>query len=258
MGEERISLIEVRMKRFLLLVAYDGTDFHGYQIQPKARTVEGVLNQTLSEFLKEEIVTIGASRTDAGVHSYGNLAVFDSETTIPAEKLALALNTKLPEDVRIIKSLQVSSDFHPRKNVVEKTYEYHINQSEIELPTKRFYSYHVRKRLNLEEMKKAASLIEGRHDFTSFCSAKTDKEDKVREVYEVSIREEGEDIVISVRGNGFLYNMVRIIAGTLVKVGEGKLVPSEIPVILEKKDRTLAGKTLPPEGLFLKEIKYEV
>lgn len=246
------------MKRFLLLVAYDGTDFHGYQIQPEARTVEGVLNQILSEFLKEEIVTIGASRTDAGVHSYGNLAVFDSKTTIPAEKLALALNTKLPSDVRILKSFEVSSDFHPRKNVIEKTYEYHINQSEIAFPTKRLFSYHVRRKLDVGKMREAAHFIEGRHDFTSFCSAKTEKEDKVREVYEVSLREEGDDIVISVRGNGFLYNMVRIIAGTLVKVGEGKLLPSEIPVILEKKDRTLAGKTLPPEGLFLKEIRYEV
>lgn len=246
------------MKRFLLIVAYDGTGFHGYQIQPEARTVEGVLNQTLSEFLREEVVTIGASRTDSGVHSYGNLAVFDSETTIPDEKLYLALNTKLPDDVRILKSLEVPKHFHPRKNVIDKTYEYHINQSEIELPTKRLYSYHVRKKLDFTQMEEAACFIEGRHDFTSFCSAKTDKEDKVREVYEVSLRKEDEDIVILVRGNGFLYNMVRIIAGTLVKVGEGKLKANEIPVILEKKDRALAGKTLPPEGLFLKEIRYEV
>lgn len=246
------------MKRFLLIVAYDGTNFHGYQIQPEARTVEGVLNRTLSEFLGEEIVSIGASRTDAGVHSYGNLAVFDSVTVIPAEKMYLALNTKLPEDIRILKSLEVLPCFHPRKNVVDKTYEYRINQTEIGFPTKRLYSYHVRRNLNLEKMKLAARFFEGRHDFTSFCSAKTDKEDKVREVYEVALREEGTEIIISIKGNGFLYNMVRIIAGTLVKIGEGRLAPEEIPMILEKKDRTLAGKTLPPQGLFLKEICYRM
>lgn len=246
------------MKRFLLVVAYDGTCYSGYQIQPEnVPTVEGMLNMTLSEFLKEEIVTIGASRTDAGVHAYGNVAVFDSETTIPPEKLALALNTKLIGSIRIIQSREVPADFHPRKKVVDKTYEYLLDRSKIQFPTERKYSYHCPKDLDIEKMRKAAAFMEGEHDFTSFCSTKTEKENKVRRVYQITIEEEGYKIKISVRGNGFLYNMVRIIVGTLVKVGEGKLSPEEIPNIIEKKDRTLAGMTLPPQGLFLKEIRYE-
>lgn len=246
------------MKRFLLVVAYDGTCYSGYQIQPEnVPTVEGMLNMTLSEFLKEEIVTIGASRTDAGVHAYGNVAVFDSETTIPPEKLALALNTKLIGSIRIIQSREVPADFHPRKKVVDKTYEYLLDRSKIQFPTERKYSYHCPKDLDIEKMRKAAAFMEGEHDFTSFCSTKTEKENKVRRVYQITIEEEGHKIKISVRGNGFLYNMVRIIVGTLVKVGEGKLSPEEIPNIIEKKDRTLAGMTLPPQGLFLKEIRYE-
>lgn len=245
------------MKRFLMVVAYDGTCYSGYQIQPEnVPTIEGMLNMTLSEFLKEEIVTIGASRTDAGVHAYGNVAVFDSKTTIPPEKLALALNTKLVGSIRVMSSREVPSDFHPRKNVIDKTYEYRIDCSPIQFPTERKYSYHCRKNLNIEKMREAAGFLEGEHDFTSFCSAKTEKENKVRTVFQIKIEEEDYKIKISVRGNGFLYNMVRIIAGTLVKVGEGKLAPEEIPEILEKKDRTLAGVTLPPQGLFLKEIRY--
>lgn len=246
------------MRRFLLVVAYDGTCYSGYQIQPEnVPTVERLLNMTLSEFLKEEIVTIGASRTDAGVHAYGNVAVFDSETTIPPEKLAFAINTKLTESIRIIRSREVSSDFHPRKDVIDKTYEYIIDRSRIQFPTERKYSYHFHKELDIEKMREAAAFIEGEHDFTSFCSAKTEKENKVRTVFRITIEEVDYKIKISVRGSGFLYNMVRIIAGTLLKVGEGRLAPEEIPLILEKKDRSLAGMTLPPQGLFLKEIRYK-
>ena len=246
------------MKRFKLVVAYDGTAYCGYQYQPELPTVEGFVNDALSELLGENIVTIGASRTDAGVHAFGNVAVFDSDTRIPAEKLALALNTKLADDIRIMESLEVAADFHPRKNVIDKTYEYRINTAKIPFPTGRLYSYNVKHNLDIEAMREAAKLIEGRHDFTSFCSAKTDKEDKVRTVFQIDVEESlRSEFIIRVRGDGFLYNMVRIIAGTLVKVGEGKILPDEIPPIIERKDRGHLGTTLPAKGLFLMGIRYK-
>lgn len=245
------------MKRFKLTVAYDGTAYCGYQYQPELPTIEGCVNDALSELLKENIVTIGASRTDAGVHSYGNVAVFDSNTTIPAEKLAPALNTKLPDSIRIMESREVPVDFHPRRNVIDKTYEYHINTAKIPFPTDRMYIHNVKHGLNIENMKEAAKFIEGRHDFTSFCSTKTDKEDKIRTVFQIDVKEFLRNgIVIRVRGDGFLYNMVRIIAGTLVKAGEGKIKPEDIPVIIERKDRGHLGTTLPAKGLFLMGIRY--
>lgn len=245
------------MKRFKLTVAYDGMDYCGYQIQPELPTIEGCVNEALSSLLGEDIVSIGASRTDAGVHAYGNVAVFDSETTIPAEKLALALNTKLLTSIRIMESKEVSPDFHPRKNVIDKTYEYHINTAKISFPTDRMYSYNVKHNLDIEAMRKAAKFIEGRHDFTSFCSTKTDKDDKVRTVFQIDVEETLMNrLIIRVRGDGFLYNMVRIIAGTLVKVGEGKITPEDIPEIIAKKDRGHLGTTLPAKGLFLIGIRY--
>ena len=246
------------MKRFKLTVAYDGTAFCGYQYQPELPTIEGFVNDALSGLLREDIITIGASRTDAGVHAYGNVAVFDSKTTIPAEKLALALNTKLPDSIRIMDSVEVTSFFHPRRNVLDKTYEYHINTARIPFPTDRLYSYNVKHTLDIKAMKRAASFIEGRHDFTSFCSAKTDKEDKVRTVFQIDVEETIRNgLIIRVRGDGFLYNMVRIIAGTLVKVGEGKITPEDVPAILERKDRGHLGITLPAKGLFLMGIRYK-
>jgi len=246
------------MKRFKLVVAYDGTAYCGYQYQPELPTVEGFVNDALSELLGENIVSIGASRTDAGVHAYGNVAVFDSDTRIPAEKLALALNIKLADDIRITESLEVAADFHPRKNVIDKTYEYHINTAKIPFPTDRLYIYNVKHKLDIAAMREAAKYIEGRHDFTSFCSAKTDKEDKVRTVFQIDVEEAlRSELIIRVRGDGFLYNMVRIIAGTLVKVGEGKILPDEIPPIIERKDRGHLGTTLPAKGLFLMGIRYK-
>ena len=246
------------MKRFKLTVAYDGTAYCGYQYQPELPTVEGFVNDALSELLGENIVTIGASRTDSGVHAYGNVAVFDSDTRIPAEKLALALNTKLADDIRITESLEVAADFHPRKNVIDKTYEYRINTAKIPFPTDRLYIYNVKHKLDIAAMREAAKYIEGRHDFTSFCSAKTDKEDKVRTVFQIDVEEAlRSELIIRVRGDGFLYNMVRIIAGTLVKVGEGKILPDEIPPIIERKDRGHLGTTLPAKGLFLMGIRYK-
>ena len=243
------------MKRVKLVVAYDGTAYHGWQIQPGARTIEGELNRTLSELLQEEIQVIGASRTDSGVHALCNVAVFDTDTRIPAEKLSYALNQRLPEDIRIQSSCEVEADFHPRHCDSRKTYEYRILNREFPLPTKRLYAHFTYVPLDVSKMEKAASYLIGEHDFKSFCATAAVVETTVRTLYEATVGRENDEIVIRVCGNGFLYNMVRIIAGTLMEVGRGNLEPEGMKKILEAKDRTVAGPTAPACGLTL--VKYE-
>ena len=250
--------------KIMIITAYDGTNYCGSQIQPDKPTIEGKLNEALSELTKAEVKVTGASRTDAGVHSYGNVYTFDTFSHIPVEKFPLALNTIVPPDIRVMSAKEVRDDFHPRHGVIDKTYEYHLDDGFIEIPTKRLYSYHVRHRLDIDKMNEAAKYLIGEHDFTSFCSAKTEKESKVRTIFDLNVKTAGEqiydnrDVIITVRGNGFLYNMVRIIAGTLMNIGTGKTDPNEIIAILEKKDRAAAGPTLPPNGLFLMEIRYDI
>ena len=243
------------MKRVKLVVAYDGTAYHGWQIQPGAKTIEGELNRTLSELLQEEIQVIGASRTDSGVHALCNVAVFDTDTRIPAEKLSYALNQRLPEDIRIQSSCEVEADFHPRHCDSRKTYEYRILNREFPLPTKRLYAHFTYVPLDVSKMEKAASYLIGEHDFKSFCATAAVVETTVRTLYEATVGRENDEIVIRVCGNGFLYNMVRIIAGTLMEVGRGNLEPEGMKEILEAKDRTVAGPTAPACGLTL--VKYE-
>ncbi len=232
------------MKRVKLTVAYDGTHYHGWQIQPEGDTIEAELNRHLSELLKEEIHVTGASRTDAGVHALGNVAVFNTQARMPVDKIAIAMNTRLPSDIRIQKSEQVPEDFHPRFCRVRKTYRYQI--------WNRFYYYP----LDAEKMDKAAHYLLGRHDFSSFCTAKPDRPNHVRTIEEISVRREGDMITLQITGDGFLYNMVRIIAGTLLRVGGGQMKPEEMKTVLEAKDRSLAGDTARPEGLCLMEIEY--
>ena len=243
------------MKRYMLSVAYDGTAYSGFQVQNSCPTIEGELNKALGELLGQEIKVIGASRTDAGVHALCNAAVFDADTTIPANKISYALNQRLPEDIRIQKSMEVPLDFHPRHCDSKKTYEYRITRGEFPLPTKRLYSYFTYHNLDVKRMKEAAVYLEGEHDFNSFCAAAAVVESTVRTIYSVTIHEEGADIVIRVCGNGFLYNMVRIIAGTLMEFGKGKWEPEDMREIIEARDRKAAGPTAPACGLML--IKYE-
>ncbi|MBQ7833641.1 MAG: tRNA pseudouridine(38-40) synthase TruA [Lachnospiraceae bacterium] len=245
------------MRRIMLTVAYDGTDFHGWQVQPGVRTVEGELNTCLSELLGAEVQVIGASRTDAGVHALGNLAVFDTESYIPAEKFAYALNCKLPSDVKVQKSEEVAADFHPRKCDSVKTYEYHIDSGEFPMPINSRYAYYTYHTPDVELMREAAKYIVGEHDFKSFCSVHTQAETTVRTVYAVDVEQTGREIVIRVSGSGFLYNMVRIIAGTLLEAGMGKYEPSKVAWMFEQCDRTVAGPTLPPEGLRLCRIEIK-
>lgn len=244
------------MKRIKLTVAYDGTNYCGWQVQDNGITVEAVLNRHLSELLGEPIRVTGASRTDSGVHAMGNVAVFDTMTRIPPEKISYALNTRLPEDIRIQHSCEVAADFHPRRCVSRKTYEYRILNRTFELPTERLYSYFVHRPLNEQNMQKAAKYLEGEHDFKSFCSSGSQVESTVRTIYSLDVKREGDLIRVCVTGNGFLYNMVRIIVGTLLSVGYGMYPPVHVKEILEARDRGQAGPKAPAWGLFLKEIYF--
>ena len=243
-------------KRVFLRIAYDGTNYHGWQIQDNGITVEEIINRKLTELLGEKIAVIGASRTDSGVHALGNVAVFDTDTRIPADKISFALNQRLPEDIRIQESKEVAGDFHPRFCNSRKTYEYKILNRRFAMPTERLYSHFVYMPLDFEKMKEAAAFIVGEHDFKSFCSTRTQVENTVRTVYSLELDKKGDMIYIRICGNGFLYNMVRILAGTLIGVGRGAIAPEQIPAILEAKDRQAAGMTVPPQGLRLVKIDY--
>ena len=246
------------MKRIMLTVAYDGTGYCGWQVQPNAITVEGVINETLTKLLGEQITVIGASRTDSGVHAMGNVAVFDTESRIPGEKFSYALNQRLPEDIRIQSSCEVPLDFHPRKVACSKTYQYRIVNREFPNPMKRLYAHFVYYKLDTEKMQEAANYLVGEHDFKSFCSIHTQVKDTVRRIYSIQVTKKEDEILITIRGNGFLYNMVRIIAGTLLLVGLGNKKPEEIKEILQAKNREVAGPTAPACGLTLFEIDYEL
>ncbi len=245
------------MKRVKLTVAYDGTDFHGWQLQPGVRTVEGELNRALTLLLQEEIQVIGASRTDCGVHALCNVAVFDTDTQIPAQKLPYALNVRLPEDVRIRGAREVDADFHPRRCKSRKTYEYRILNSRFPLPTKQRYSHFTYVPLDVERMSRAAAFLVGEHDFASFCAAASTAETTIRTIYGLSVEKEGEEILIRVSGSGFLYNMVRIIAGTLMEVGRGRIEPEQVKEILAAENRNAAGPTAPARGLTLVRYEFE-
>ncbi|HAX51975.1 tRNA pseudouridine(38-40) synthase TruA [Muricomes intestini] len=245
------------MKRFKLTVAYDGANYCGWQIQPNGITIEEVLNKKLSGLLGDDIRVIGASRTDSGVHALGNVAVFDSDTTIPPERLAYALNRQLPKDIVVVKSEEVPMNWHPRYCNSVKTYEYHILNSKIPDPTRRLTRYFVSYKLELDKMKEAAACLVGEHDFASFCNVRTNVEDTVRTIYRLDIEESGDEVTIRIIGNGFLYNMVRIIVGTLLRVGRGFYTPDRVKNILEARDRQAAGVTAPPHGLVLVRIDYK-
>lgn len=244
------------MRRIMLTVAYDGTAYNGWQVQPNGITIEGEVNRALKELLGEDISVIGASRTDAGVHALCNMAVFDTESRILPEKIAPALNARLPEDIRVQRSVEVAPDFHPRRCHTKKTYEYRIYMGKYENPIGRQYAHFVYVPLDVEKMEKAAGYLVGEHDFKSFCVAKAQVLTTVRTLYGIEVKKEGNYLTIRVSGNGFLFNMVRIIAGTLLEVGKGKLAPEQVKEILEAKDRQEAGPTAPARGLTLVSFEF--
>lgn len=240
-----------------MVVAYDGTNYCGWQVQPNGITIEEVLNRSLSNLLGEKIEVMGASRTDSGVHSLGNVAVFDTNTRMPADKIAFALNQRLPEDIVVQGSCEVPSDWHPRYQESTKTYEYRILNRTFRMPTRRLDTYFYHYLLDVEQMSEAASYLVGTHDFASFCAANAQVKSTVRTIYSCTAQKENDIITIRVTGNGFLYNMVRIIAGTLIEVGAGKRRPVEIKDILAAENRDAAGPTAPAQGLTMMGIEYE-
>lgn len=245
------------MKRVRMIISYDGTAYCGWQIQNNGITVEEIINRELTNLLGEEIAVIGASRTDSGVHALGNVAVFDTETKIPPEKISFALNQRLPEDIRIQKSEEVNANFHPRYCDSIKTYEYRILNRKFPDPLNRLYTHFVYMPLDVDKMKAAAAYLVGEHDFASFCSAKSQVKTTVRTVYTLEVSKMDDIIKIRISGNGFLYNMVRIIVGTLLKVGLGVYPPEHVETILEAKDRYQAGPKAPARGLTLIGISYQ-
>ena len=243
--------------RVKMVVAYDGANDCGWRIQPDGGTIEQKLNEALTDLLQEPIKVTGASRTDAGVHSLGNVCIFDTNTRMPAEKISYALNTRLPEDIVVQDSCQVPESFHPRFSKSRKTYEYRILNRKFRMPTRRLDTYFYYYPLDVGKMQEAADHLVGEHDFKSFCAANAQSRTSVRTIYSCTVTKEEDVIAIRVTGNGFLYNMVRIIAGTLIKVGTGELVPSDMDRILEAKDRSAAGPTAPAHGLTMIGLIYE-
>lgn len=317
------------MKNIKLVVAYDGTNYSGWQIQPNAVTIEQLLDKAINSLTGENIHVTGASRTDAGVHAMGNVAVFKTNSTIPGRRWAYAINRFLPDDIVVQASWEVEKNFHPRHCNTVKTYEYKILNTPFPFPKERNYSWHVSHDLNINKMKEAAQILVGEHDFKSFCCVRTQTESTVRHIYSIEIIKEniynknigdkfsnkynndsikkngdnnnncldmkasdnmsglsdkifgknyscddklqnnnvsaansadnisnGSYITIRIKGNGFLYNMVRIIAGTLIQVGRGQLMPADVQNMLLSKDRCSAGQTAPPQGLTLMGIDY--
>jgi tRNA pseudouridine38-40 synthase len=243
--------------RVKMIVAYDGTNYCGWQVQPNGVTIEEKLNEALTSLLKENIQVTGASRTDAGVHSLGNVCIFDTATRMPAEKISYALNQRLPEDIVVQDSCEVPPDFHPRYAASRKTYEYRILNRRFRDPTRRLDTYFYYHKLDVVRMQEAAEYFVGEHDFKSFCAVGAQVKTTTRTIYDCSVTRSGDDIItIRITGSGFLYNMVRIIAGTLIKVGCGETDPAEIPEILDAKERSAAGPTAPAHGLTMIGIEY--
>jgi len=237
-------------------ISYDGTDFHGFQVQPKQRTVQGELMNSIYKLTKEEVNIFASGRTDAGVHAKKQVCNFYTDSDIPAAKWKNALNAVLPDGIIILNSTEVPSAFHSRYDAKEKTYRYHISNNKSLDLFRRRYVWHYPYDLNVVEMKKASKIFLGEHDFTAFSSAKTKIENKVRNIYQSEIWEENNEIIYQITGNGFLYNMVRIIVGTLVDFGGNRIKVEDIEEVLNSKDRNNAGKTAPAKGLFLWDIKY--
>lgn len=245
------------MRNIRLTIEYDGKEFNGWQKQPNKLNIQGNLEKVISDLTKEEIEIIGSGRTDAGVHALGQVANFKTNSNIPIEKFAIAINSRIKQSIRIKKAEEVDGRFHSRYNCKRKTYRYIINTSETGSAIYRNLEYNIKMQLDVKKMQEAVKFFVGEHDFSAFKSSGTSSKSSVRTIYNAKVEQDGERIIIELTGNGFLYNMVRIISGTLVEVGLNKIKPEDITKIIESKNRQNAGKTLPPCGLYLVSVEYE-
>ena len=244
------------MRNIKLTIEYDGTNFSGWQIQKDKRTIEEELETALAKILKEEVKVIGSGRTDAGVHAMGQVANFKTDKTIKPEELHAALNTMLPYDIVILNVEEVDDSFNARISAKAKHYRYVINNAKFPSALNANREYHYKYFLDTESMQLAANDLKGKHDFRAFMAAGSTVKDTEREIYDIQVARLGNRVIIDVVGNGFLYNMVRIIAGTLIDVGSGKLDICVIKNMIETGDRNLGGRTVAPEGLFLVNVSY--
>ena len=244
------------MRNIKLTIEYDGKGFNGWQKQPNKLNIQGEIEAVIEGITGEKVELAASGRTDAGVHSFGQVANFKTNSNSPIEKFPIAINSKLKKSIVIKNAEEVDERFHSRYNCKQKTYRYVINNSEYPSAIYRNLEYHIPQKLDVNLMKKAIKHFEGEHDFAGFKASGTSSKSSIRTIYKAEIKEENGRICIYLTGNGFLYNMVRIISGTLVEVGLGKIKPEEITNIIESKDRQKAGKTLPPQGLYLMEVEY--
>lgn len=244
------------LKNILLTIAYDGTNYNGWQKQPNGVGIQEKIEDGCYRIFRQNLKVIGASRTDTGVHALGQRGLIKVDTKIPIDRIPHALNSVLPEDVIIRDAQEVPEDFHPRYHAKEKTYHYQILNEKFPIPQFRNISTFISKDLDLDLMNEGAKYFLGTHDFSSFCSSGSSVKAMERTIYHANIRKQETFVVFEVKGNGFLYNMVRIMAGTLLEIGIGKKRPSDIREIILSKNRDLAGKTAPPQGLTLVEIIY--
>lgn len=244
------------MRNIKLIIEYDGKGFNGWQKQSDRLNIQGEIEKAIEEITGEKVDLTASGRTDAGVHSLGQTANFKTDSKIPTEKFAKAINSRLKKSIVIKSAEEVDEKFHSRYSVKSKTYRYIINNSENGTAIYRGLEYHVPMKLDYEKMNEAIKYFIGEHDFKAFKASGTSSKSSVRKILDGSVRKEGERVIIEVTGTGFLYNMVRIISGTLLDVGLGKIKPEDIPSIIESKDRTKAGKTLPAHGLYLLQVNY--
>lgn len=246
------------MKRMKFTIAYDGNGFSGFQVQPKERTVQGELERALSKVHKGQQVSVyGSGRTDANVHAVGQVIHFDTSLFLPSDRWIRALRTYLPDDIAIKKVEEVSGDFHARFSAIQKEYRYRVLLGEHHDVFRRAYTHHYRFPVSIEKMREAATYLVGTHDFTSFCSNKANVDNKTRTIYTIELLEESDELIFRFVGNSFLYNMVRILVGTILEVGRNKKNPTDILTILEARNRSTAGKTAPGHGLYLWEVLYD-
>ena len=244
------------MRNIKLTIEYDGKDFNGWQKQPTKLNIQGTIEQAIKQITGEDIELNASGRTDAGVHALGQVANFKTNSKIPIEKFAIAINSKLKRSIVIKRAEEVDERFHSRLSCKRKTYRYIINNSQEGTAIYRNLETHIPQKLDVEKMQKAVKYFEGEHDFKAFKASGTSSKSSVRTIYKANVYQENEKIFIELTGNGFLYNMVRIIAGTLVDVGLGKIEPEEIHKIIQEGKRENAGKTLPPNGLYLVKVMY--
>ena len=246
------------MTKIKLIIEYDGSNYHGFQRQDNAHTIQAEIEEQLLKLCKKEITISGAGRTDAGVHARGQVISFDTDSSIPPDRWTLALNSLLPDDIQVLSSCAVSPDFHPQYQALSKHYAYLVYREKTAATFYRRYALCNTEALDIAIMQQACRLIEGRHDFRAFCASGSTAKTFERTVFNCSIKEKDSILRLDIRADGFLYNMVRIIMGTLLQVGRKRLSAEDVAVIIQSQDRTKAGPTMPPNGLYLLSVTYPV